>query len=280
METLEGEFKDGWAENTETQNTAPYASYCKFRVVGDHGKDVGTRAVGTLQNGDRRYSTVMAVEYEYEGNVIVATVFTLKDYQFKRYMTDAQPSITFGNQPFPVCHPEGYMIGMNLLGMAWYNGNRIVAGKVADFQTEYALPPIASDPLNIGEWYHVCMTYDEDGKTNLYHTKLGVEIINTNTSKQSISKFTNTDGFGYPLKVHIGADNWHLSPLMNSPVADYKSHWEYSSSMDICLLRFHHRALKKDEARLFLLEAFHGVFVADDAEAAQLIGAGLVPITL
>lgn len=280
LETLSGTFAGGWAENTETANTDPYASYCRFNVPGIHTKDVGTRAVRTLENGEHRYSTVYSCSYD-EG--AGTTSFVLKDYQFKRYMaeSDGGASITFGSQPFPVCHPEGYLVGINLLGLCWYNGNRILAGKICDFQNEYTFAPIVSDPLDIGNWYHVCMTYNNKGEVKLFYTKLSSNTINVKLANQSTGLFKNTTWYeDSPLPIYVGADDWGMSPADDSPTSEYKSIWEFSSSMDIGLLRFYHRALTKAEAQLLTMEVFDGVFVADDFEAAQLIGAGLSPVTV
>jgi hypothetical protein len=275
LEALSGEFDGGWAENTETANTTPYASYCRFKVLGSHVKPVGTRAIRALDGGEKRYSTVYSCSYD-EGTD--TTSFVLKDYQHKLYMTesDGEASIIFGQQPFPVCHPQGYMVGMNLLGMCWFNGNRILAGKVCDFQGEYALPPTMSDPLEIGEWYHVCMTYDEEGKTNLYTTKLGVRTINVKSFLQSTSVFIPDKD----LKFYSGIEMWNNAPSVTAPSSEWRAAWVYSAAMDIGLPRFYFHALSDDEVRALLLESFHGVFVADDYEAAQLIGAGLTPVTL
>ena len=278
LETLSGEFLNGWAENAETVNTAPYASFCRFQVGGSHSKPAGTRAVGVLENGEKRYSTVVTSPYD-EGSD--TTTFTLKDHQWRRFMTDAKPEITFGDQPFPVCNPRGYMIGMNFIGLAWYNGNSILAGKVCDYETEYNLSPTVSNPLDVGEWYHVCMTYDDSGESKLYISKSGSGNIQTSVAKQSTAAFECVNGFGSGLDYYLsGADYWDMEPEENSQTTDWKSSWIFSSCMDIGLIRFYHRALSMDEARALLLEAFHGVFVADDHEAAQLVGAGLVPVTL
>lgn len=281
LETLGGEYQSGWEENTEVANAAPYASFCTFKVDGAHGKDAGTRVVASLFDGSKRYATVVSYIYEYNGDGSVKdTILTLKDYQYKRYMTSAQPSLTFGPQPFPVNHPQGYMVGMNLLGMAWYNGNRIIAGKISDFQTEYATPPIVSAPLDVGEWHHVCMTYGESGKTRLFVTKLGSKTVNITEGTSAQSTFFNTDGWGNSVKIMVGADDWHIAPSEDSEQTRWTSEWIFSAYMDIAMLRFYKRELSKGEARLLLFEAFHGEFVADDLEATQLQGNDLIPITL
>jgi|GEM_PF-2994650 len=282
LETLSGEFLSGWAENTGIQNTAPYKSLCTFRVEGAHGKGAGTRAVSSLSDGTMRYATVESYYYEYENDEIVATVFTLKDYQYKLYMTEAQASITFGSQPFPVSHPKGFMIGMNLMGMSFFNagGTRLVAGRVCNFQDEYKNPPIVSDVLALGEWYHTVMSYDEKGKTGLYLTKLGQKEVTVLEALQATSQFQNVDGFGGAVAIHVASDNWFLASEANNPATDRTAEWEFSAKISIGLMRFYHHALKKEEAALLKREVFEGIFVADDHEAAQLVGAGLQLVTV
>jgi hypothetical protein len=281
LETLHGEFVSSWSENAEVQNFAPYASYCKFKVEGDHGKAVGTRAVASLDDGGKRYATVYSVEYERnQDNSIKATIFTLKDYQYKRFVADARPDVTFGMQPFPVAHPEGYMIGVNIMGLCWFNGDRIIAGKICDFESEYNLNTIVSDPLDIGLWYHVLMSYDENGVINLYVAKLGERTIQLKSGIASTGTYVNMDGFGRSEKIMVGSDSWRLTPKATSPESEDTSEWVYSSSMDIGLLRFYHRALSKAEAQVLAMEVLDGVFVADDQEAGQLVAAGYVPITV
>lgn len=278
LETLSGEFVTGWEENAEIQNVAPYASFCKFKIDGDHAKAVRTRAVASLEDGGKRYSTVSATEYERNpDNSIKATILTLKDYQYKRFMTDASPVVTFGAQPFPVAHPEGYVNGVNIMGLCWINGDRIAAGKICDFETEYNLNPIVSDPIELGVWHHALMTYDDDAKTCLYLTKIGSNTIDMIFSNQSSGSYKNSDDYGESLRLKVGADDWRSSTSADSESSAI-SQWEYSSSMDIGLMRFYHLALSKSEAQLLTREVLDGVFVADDHEAAELQGKGLRPV--
>lgn len=279
QETLSGEFQTGWEENAEAANAAPYASFCTFKVDGAHSKEAGTRVVASLSDGAKRYATVASYIYEYNGDGSVKdTILTLKDYQYKRYMTEAQPSLTFGAQPFPVSHPQGYMIGTNFLGLLWYNGNKILAGKVCDFETEYGLSPIVTNELEIGAWYHVCLTMDADGNCTLYLTKRGDSNPVVFASIQSIEEFSAYDGFGQSLKVSVAADDWRFAPAVDSTVSNSISQFEFSSYMDMTLLRFLHRALSRTEAVLLAEEAFGQAFVADDAEAGQLQGMGYAGI--
>ena len=279
LETLAGEFQRGWEENAEVANAAPYASFCTFKVDGEHGKATGTRAVASLSDGSKRYSTVVSYVYEYNGDGSVKdTIMTLKDYQYKLYMTDAQPSLAFGSQPFPVCHPQGYMIGTNFLGLLWYNGNRILAGKICDYESEYSLLPIVSDELDIAAWYHVCLTMDASGNCSLYITKQGDNNTVIYNSVQSIGDFVPEDGFGEILKLPVSADDWSFTRSPSDPVSRNTSQWEFSSYMDITTMRFYHHALTKEEAVFLSKEAFGQAFLADDFEAAQLQGNGLMAV--
>uniref|UniRef100_I2Q023 Uncharacterized protein n=1 Tax=Desulfovibrio sp. U5L TaxID=596152 RepID=I2Q023_9BACT len=281
LETLDGEFVAGWEENAEDANAAPYASFCTFKMAGEHGKDIGSRAVGTLSDGSRRYATVHAVSREYnpDGSTKTTTL-TFKDYQYKLHLTDAASSLTFGAQPFPVCHPQGYLMGINLLGLCWYNGNRLLAGKVCDFESEYALPPVVSDPLALGEWHHALMTYAADGRTVLYVSRLGAQAGQEFSAGQSTGTYVQDDGFGDLIPVSVGADMWTTTPENDVTYTDDFSAWTASSFVDLGLLRFYRRALTPEEAVLLRQEALSGVFVADDFEAAQLIGAGLQPVVI
>ena len=286
QETLEGEFQGGWEENTEIVNSSPFASYCKFKVDGAHGKASGTRVVGYTQDGMIRYATVYSFEYEYHNDgSIKNTIFTLKDYQYKLYINSTQPSLVFGSRPFPVCHTQGYMIGINYCGIFWYNGNRVLAGKVCDFEKEYSFPPIASDPLDLNTWYHVCMTYEQtnsfgedSGKTSLYITRFGDTTTHIITGDQSIGEFINYNDWGDSLDWYSGINNTYYSPAKNSPSSVWDCSWTNSASMMIGLPRFYKRVLSKEEVTLLTKEVFNGVFVADDFEAQQLISKCFQPI--
>ena len=46
------------------------------------------------------------------------------------------------------------MIGLNYIGLFFVNGNKILAGKLCDFENEYVYNKIMSSELNIGSYYH------------------------------------------------------------------------------------------------------------------------------
>jgi len=286
LETLDGEFIDSWDENTDINNSAPYASYCKFKINGDHKQKVGTRAVATSGSDEKRYATVVSVKEELDSDGSVKDVIlTLKDYQYKLYINNFSTSITFGDQPFPVCHPQGYMIGINYIGLFWFNGNRILAGKICDFESEYQYNAVMSDELELGAWYHICMTYQQDdsnntdlGETKLYVTKLGDNTINIKSGMQSTGEFYNYSDTGVDVTISSGLSDWNYAPSKDSQLSDWVSAWTFSSVMDIGLPRFYHRTLSIAEAQLLTQEVFNGVFVADDFEANILMGLGFHPI--
>ena len=278
QEALAGEFIDFWELHTGVYNSAPYASYCKFKVPGDHMKPVNSRAYAVTSSGEPRYARVTEVTQEVVNNVVVSTTYTLKDHQYKRYINTADPTVSFGDRPFPLCCPDGFMTGINLLGLAWFNGNRIAAGRVCDFEAEYNMPPIVSPELDLGKWYHVCLTYDiEDGKTALYITPQGDETT-VQRAYQSTGTFYPTDGFGSPVKICVGHDSFSLTPSKDSPASEHNSQWETSANMDMGLLRFYPRALSSREAVLLSQEVFNRTFVADDMEAAQLMAEGFTAV--
>ncbi|MHC1788995.1 hypothetical protein [Solidesulfovibrio sp.] len=256
----------------------------EFTVSGKFSCSVGDNI--DIPNGGGRKGTVESFVYNYNGDIIVSTdlvlttytIFKLKDYLYKKYLIESVPSVSFGSQPFPVCHPQGYMIGMNIMGLCWYNGNKIVAGKICNFEEDYLFEPIVSDQLSVGIWHHVVMTYDASGKTSLYITEIEGNETSILSGFQPTSVFINTDGHGGFVPVSIGADGWTSSPIDDSSFSNDYSSWVASSYMDIGLLRVYHRALSKNESKLLVKEAFGGVFVADDHESAQLMGAGLVPM--
>jgi hypothetical protein len=282
LEILDGKFLDFWAENTEIQNAMPYASYCTFKVVGEHRKSNGTRVVGTLKDGAKRYATVTAIAYEFaaDGVTVISTMYTLKDHQYKLYLSDAEPTITFGNQPFPVAVPNGYLCGINFLGMMLYDDNRIMAGKLCDFQTEYTLPLIVSDRLTLGEFYHVCMTYETSGKSNLYIANVNDKVITRIEKQQSKSTFLNISETGSALNIYSGLELWRSAPSGASATSDWVSSWVFSASIDMALPRFYHRGISKTEAALLARELISGVYVADDYETSQLMAAGFTPVTV
>lgn len=276
LETISGEFLSSWDENIEMDNTDPYESYCTFKVSGDREFGSGTRVVAEHTDGTKRYATVVSYEAGPIEGELPSTVVTLKDYQYKSYIFEAQPSLTFGSQPFPVRYPKGYMIGTNIMGLSWYNGNRVIAGKICDFETEYNIRPIISDPLEIGQWYTVCLTYDDDGMARLYIGKIDEESITSYVKQQSKDEYIRKSELDQYLNIQVAADDWMIAPSETS--TDKVSSWVFSSFMDISMLRFYHRALSLDEAVLLRKEVKGNVFVADDNEAAQLIPTGLTPI--
>lgn len=293
--TYHGEgFEDFHEENAQSENTAPYASYCTLILSrnGYYGDPyinslpseppVGMRCVAYTSDGDVRYGTVISTSLEglTSGGYYTTERIVIKDYEYKKYMKDATPNVAFGNCPFPVSHPQGYMIGTNFLGLMWYNGNRIIAGKVCDFESEYNLSPIVSNELELNVFYHACFTFDAKGNCALYITKRG----DTNTviykSTQSTQDFGALDGFSMALKVPVGADDFMMAPSANSPPTDYTSQWEFSSCMDISMMRFYHHALTREEAVLLAKEAFGHAFVADDDEAGMLQANGLKEVVV
>jgi hypothetical protein len=270
LTTLSGEFTDFWEDNTSVQNTAPYVSYCRFVVDGNY-RSLSGRAVAQTQSGAKRYATVEDASFS-DGK----TTFILKDYQHQRYIKDANPSISFGDQPFPVCHPEGYLAGINLCGLFWYNGNRILAGKISDFQNEAQYSPIITNKLELDTPYHVVLSYAENGETTLYVTKIKSKDIAVYKSRGTTSKFYAYDSAGAALPLMSGTKYQEL----RSTDGEVVGQWLFSSNMLLGLPRFYRRALSSQEAKLLLLEAFNGVFVADDFEAAQLVGSGFKPVTI
>ena len=277
LSTLAGEWVSGWETNAAVENAAPYASYCTFRIAGAHAMGAGTRAVAQHADGTARYATVVSSAYDSGADT---TTITLQDYQYKRHMTDALPSVTFGEQPFPVRHPKGYMIGTDMLGLCWYNGNCIAAGKVSDFETGYALPPLVSDPLDIGVWHHVCLTYAEDGKTSLYVTSIKDIVLKLQTAPQTADAFLNADELGLSIPVLVGADDYYIAASASAEPSDYQSQWASSADMDMAYLRFYRRALTAEAAALLALESLRGTFVADDDDAGRLIESGFYSVVV
>lgn len=311
LKSYEGEYTDFWEENSEMQNVEPYKSFCKWKTPYRREYSDGTRVITHGEDGECYYGTVYSSEYVYKtisvqnasslyivgdevtintnkGTVfsvsddsvtlITYTIFSIKDYQYKKYIYQSNSLITFGSQPFPVCHPQGYMMGINLFGLFWYNGNRILAGKLCDFESEYNIKPIISNELELDTFYHVCLTYNEDGNTNLYICKQGDEMINHISAAQSALDFLNEDGLSNSVPMNAGISPWQMvSPTDSS---DPISEWFFLSHMDVGLVRFYHRELSRQEAQLLTREAFNCVFIADDFEAGTLVGNGYKPITV
>jgi len=315
LKTYEGEYTDFWEKNNEIANSAPYESYCKWKTKYKREYAKGTRVVTIDDNKNYYYGTVYSSEYERKvitvagGNpykvgeevtiqktdgtvesyvyneddsttytLITYSIFTIKDYQYKKYIYESNKKITFGKQPFPVCHPPGYMIGMNYCGLFWYNGNHILAGKITNFESEYQYEHIVSDEILLGEYYHVCMTYDEDGETCLYITQMKDLIAYNTYGEQPTAEYSNCDGFGDVIDYFSGFLNWAYTSSKDTPATDWDCSWLFSADMEIGLLRFYHRALSKAEAQLLTQEVFNGTFVADDFEAKKLMAKGYQPV--
>jgi len=286
---------------TDEDNNNYYGDVYSFefekKEVTVDGKVTGSNAtIGSNVTIQNISGTVEYVNYIYNHEdppvvistkigLITFTVFTFKDYQYKKYIYKSNKKVTFGTQPFPVCHPGGYGIGINYCGLFFYNGNHILAGKINDFESEYGCDTIVSGELDIGELYHVCMTYeqtnsdgDNSGLTQLYIMKLGDDTVFLTAGKQSGAAFQNYDGWGTELPWKTGADGWYYAPGKDSPSTDWDCSWTYSANMDIVLPRFYHHALSKAEIQLLTKEVFGGVFVADDFEAKRLIAKGMTPV--
>lgn len=278
LESLSGEFIEFWEENTEINNTEPYASYCKFKIEGYH--PLAGRVVGEFADGSHCYGFVYSRYSEYDdvGN-ITYTICTIRDHEYKKHIKDCLNTLIFGDQPFPVAHPQGYMIGTNFLGMMWYNGNRILAGKICDFETEFGLSPVVSDSLELNIWYHVCMTVDKYGNCTLYLTKKGRNNTVIYKSKQSANKFSAKDESGNVIKVSVGADKYAMTQPLSDPVVNV-SEWEFSASMDTTMNRYYWKEISKGEAILLSLEGTGQAFIADDFEVAQLQGLGMQAVTI
>lgn len=178
--------------------------------------------------------------------------------------------------PYPL--PHGVMIGINFMGMMLYDGNRLLAGKVVDFENEWNLSPIISNKLDIGSMYFVCLTHDESSISTLYINKIGTNDVVVYRKNQSTGKFPLTDEGGASLSVFSGGASFHSGDVGESDPSKWYGSYRFSASMDLALPRFFHRALRREEVNLLLLEAFQGVFVADDHEAAALVGRGLQPL--
>lgn len=145
LDVLSGEVKAAWDINGSSGNSDPYTSFCRFVVPENHEKAFGTRVSRMLQDGSGRYATVLSSFYDATGNT---TTFVLQDWLHKRPIGSSGETaqMRFGRQPFPLNNPSGVVIGFNLLGMCFLNdGNmRLVAGKVVDFESGYANPPMVS----------------------------------------------------------------------------------------------------------------------------------------
>lgn len=178
--------------------------------------------------------------------------------------------------PYPL--PHGVMIGINFMGMMLYNGNRILAGKIADFESEWELKPIITDEICLGSMHFACVSCDESGKTTLYINRLGSRDVSVYSSAQAKRQFQLLDESGSSLSVSAGGESFHSGDVNDSNSSDWFGSYRFSANMDIALPRFYHRELSTKEVELLLREAFGGVFVADDHEAEILIGMGLIPV--
>lgn len=274
LDVLDGTFENFWEENAEIRNAGCYFSYCTFRVPGSHVKAVGTRVAGTCPDGSRRYARVFARIYD---TVSDTTLFTLQDYQHRKYVNHAVPSLEFGTQQFPVVHPNGYLTGMIFQGLCWYNGNRILAGKLCDLEADYKNDLLVTGPLDVGSWYFMCLAHDDDAST-LYYSKFGSGTMHVVSGRQSASAFPFSDDLGDETKVHVGSAAWRMAVSGNDD--DVRSAWDFSSKTDVGALRFFHRAVRQAEVTLLCQEAFGAAFVADGFEADILEQYGYQRVTI
>ncbi|MFZ5813458.1 MAG: hypothetical protein ACOY4F_15585 [Thermodesulfobacteriota bacterium] len=171
-------------------------------------------------------------------------------------------------------HPHGFVVGMRLAGLFIADGDRLLAGRISDFSSQYGRDPILTGSLNMGVWHHAVLSSAEDGTTTLHLAVDGQEPGDWTTYAAAQPVGDMDMGGNYP------ASGVNAGYLVNDRSGERIGGFRMNAALDIALPRFFHEALDADQARLLHEEAFCGRFVADECEMAAIAAKGLTPIII
>lgn len=173
-------------------------------------------------------------------------------------------------QAYP--HPYGFVLGLQAAGLFLSNGNRLLGARLSHFESQFGYAPALSDPLEYGLWHHVVMTHAADGTVRLYVAREDRAEADAYTGTQPLCAMDAACAYQAS-----GVNAW---TLRNGRTGQAIGAYRMNPVLDVALPRFFHYALSPTQAYLLQLEALAGLFVADDHETAQAVGAGLTPVTI
>lgn len=169
-------------------------------------------------------------------------------------------------------HPHGFVIGLQAAGLFLANGDCLLGARLSNFESQFGYAPAQTDPLECGVWHHVVMTHKADGTVRLYLAREDDATAAVYGGRQPLCAMD--DACAYQM---CGVNAW---TLRNGDTGQAIGAYRMNPAMDVALPRFFHYALSSEQAYLLQLEAFTGLFVADDHETAQAAALGLTPITI
>ncbi|MDQ7831398.1 MAG: hypothetical protein RDU30_06685 [Desulfovibrionaceae bacterium] len=171
-------------------------------------------------------------------------------------------------------HPHGFVTGMRLAGLFIVDGDRLLAGRLADVEADGGLAPIRTPPLPLWSWRHAVFSCAADGAAvlSLAAQDQTPEAWAAYAAPQSARAMDM--GGGYAAS---GVNSGHF---ISENTGERISGFRMNAALDVALVRFFHHALDADQARLLHFEAFRGEFAADDFEAGPLAAKGLSPIVI
>jgi len=171
-------------------------------------------------------------------------------------------------------HPHGFVAGMRTAGLFVADGDRLLAGRISDFSTQYGFAPILTPSLDLGVWRHAVLSYAEGGATVLHLAAQG------QTPDQWAAYETVQPVGAMAMDQGYAASGVNSGFFVSDRTGERISGFRMNAAMDVALVRFFHHALDADQARLLHYEAFFGEFVADEFEAGPLAAQGLTPIVI
>jgi len=171
-------------------------------------------------------------------------------------------------------HPHGFVAGMRAAGLFVADGDRLLAGRITDFSTQYGFAPILTPSISLGVWHHAVLSFAANGATVL-HLAAQDQSPDQWAAYETVQPSRAMDmGQGY------AASGVNSGSFVSDRTGERISGFRMNAAMDMALPRFFHHALDADQARLLHFEAFFGEFVADAFEAGPLAALGLTPIVI
>lgn len=171
-------------------------------------------------------------------------------------------------------HPHGFVAGMRLAGLFIADGDRLMAGRIADFSSEIGLSPILTPSIPLGVWRHAVLSHAADGATTLYLAAADQKPWRRDVwrTRQGVSDLDMSQGYA--------ASGVNSGALVSQDTGETISSFRMNAALDVALIRFFHHALDDDQAGLLHDEAFNGEYAADEFEIGLIEAAGLTPIVI
>lgn len=171
-------------------------------------------------------------------------------------------------------HPHGFVAGMRLAGLFIADGDRLLAGRIADFPGEAGMPVIRTGSIPLNVWHHAVVSHAPDGTTTLSLAALDQHPAQWDLwrTRQGVTEMDMGQGYA--------ASGVNAGTLYSRGGTHAVSSFRMNAALDVALIRFFHQALDEDQAGLLHCEAFCGEYAADEYEIGPIEAAGLTPIVI